>query len=427
MNAALIFVLIFFGLLLIGMPIGFALLISSSAFLGIGTKLPALYITQKMFSGVDSFPLLAVPFFILAGNLMNSGGVTKRLLDFCNIIVGRFKGGLAAVSIVGSMIFAGISGSSVADASGLGSLLIPTMNDQGYEKEYSAAINATSSTIAMLIPPSIPMVLLATIASASVRELFFASAIAGILTGTVQLVVNGVLSVKRDYPSNGKTPLNKIPGLIIKCLPSVLMPALILCAIVFGWMTATEASCLAVVYSLIVGLFVYKELQLKDIFKSFYQAALQTAVVMIIVAAAALLSSIMSHLMLPQIIANWAINNLQAQWAILMVLALTGLVCGCFMDVSPALILLGSIFVPVITAAGINVLQFAAVLCVSLSIGLYTPPVGMTLIISAKIAKASLTDCFKFCTPFLWPELAILLALIFIPGLSVGLPTLMFH
>lgn len=426
MGVLTIFLIVFFVLLLLGMPIAFTLGIASTVFLMAETDLPTLFVIQKMFAGVDSFPLLAVPFFILAGNLMNGGGVTRRLLDFCNIIVGRFRGGLAAVSIVGSMIFAGISGSAVADASGLGSILIPTMNDQGYEPEYSAAINATSSTIAMLIPPSIPMVLLATIASASVRDLFFSSAVAGILSGLFMLAVNGYLSVKRNYPSNGKVALADVPRLCFKCLPSVIMPALILCAIVFGWMTATEASCLAVLYALFTGIFIYKQLTPKIIFQSFIEAALQTAIVMLIVAAAQLLSSIMSHLLLPQIIADWALENLQAKWAILLVISITALVCGCFIDVSPALILLGAIFTPVIQAVDISVLQFAAVLCVSLSIGLYTPPVGMTLIISAKIADSTLTRCFRYCVPFLIPELILIFLLIFIPALSEALPTIMF-
>ncbi|MDO4324144.1 MAG: TRAP transporter large permease [Lachnospiraceae bacterium] len=421
-----VFLIVFFVLLLLGMPIAFSLGIASTAFLVFRTDLPGLYVVQKMFSGVDSFPLLAVPFFILAGNLMNGGGVTKRLLDFCNIFVGRFRGGLAAVSIVGSMIFAGISGSAAADASGLGSILIPTMNDQGYDKEYSSAINATSSTIAMLIPPSIPMVLLATIASASVRDLFFSSAVAGVLAGVSMLIVNGYLSLKRNYPSNGKVKMKDIPRLCIKCLPSVIMPALILCAIVFGWMTATEASCLAVIYALFTGIFIYKQLTPKSIFQAFIDAAIQTAVVMLIVATASLLSSLMSYLLLPQIIADWALVNLHSQWAILAVVAVTALVCGCFMDVSPALILLGAIFSPVIKTMGVSVLQFAAVLCMSLSIGLYTPPVGLTLIISSKIAGSKITSDFKYCLPFMIPELILIVLLIFIPGLSVGLPTLMF-
>lgn len=426
MSVLTVFLVVFFALLLLGMPIAFTLGIASTVFLVAETDLPTLYVIQKMFSGVDSFPLLAVPFFILAGNLMNGGGVTARLLDFCNIIVGRFRGGLAAVSIVGSMIFAGISGSAVADASGLGSILIPAMNKQGYEKEYSASINACSSTIAMLIPPSIPMVLLATIASASVRDLFFSSAVAGVLSGGFMLCVNGYLSVKRNYPSNGRIAMGDIPMLVVRCLPSVIMPGLILCAIVFGWMTATEASCLAVIYSLVTGIFIYKQLNLRTIFQCFIEAALQTAVVMLIVAAATLLSSIMSHLLLPQIIADWALANLHSQWAILLVIAMTALVCGCFIDVSPALILLGAIFAPVIKAVNISVLQFAAVLCVALSVGLYTPPVGMTLIISAKIADSTLTKCFRYCIPFLIPEVVLLFLLIVFPALSVMLPNLLF-
>jgi len=426
MEGLILFFVIFFALLLLGMPILFTLGIASSAYLLLGTGLPLEFIVQKMFSAVDSFPLLAVPFFILAGNMMNIGGVTQRLLDFCNIFVGRFRGGLASVSIVGSMIFAGISGSSVADASGLGGILIPAMNKQGYEPEYSAAINAVSSTMSTLIPPSIAMVLLSTITSASVRDLFFSSAVAGVLLAVIQLIVNGVLSVKRNYAANGKTALKEIPMLVFSCLPSVIMPALILGAIVFGVMTATEAACLAVVYSLFVGKFIYKKLTLKRFFEEVINAAVQTAGIMLIIGCASVLSSIMSYLMLPQGIAAWAMENLASPVAVLALVALISLIAGCFLDLTPALILIGAVFFPVSELVGINPLQFSAVLVLALTIGLFTPPVGMTLIISAKIANTPLVNSFKYCLPFLYPELILLVAMILVPVLSTGLPTLLF-
>jgi tripartite ATP-independent transporter DctM subunit len=422
----ILFGCVFVVLIALGTPIAFALGAGVTLFIVIGTDIPYLFVVQKMFSGTDSFPLLAIPFFILAGNLMNTGGVTRKLLEFCNVLVGHWRGGLAAVSIVGSMIFAGISGSSVADASGLGSILIPTMNKDGYDPEYSVAINATSSTIGILIPPSIPMVLLATISNASVRDLFFASAVAGILTGLGMLVLNARISEKKNYPRNPKVLLKDVPPILFRCLPAMLMPLIIIFGIIFGIVTATEAAVLAVVYSLLVGLFLYKELTLKGIYAAIVESGIQTAVVLLIIATASILSAILAHLLLPQALANWALDHLSNKTLILAFIAVIALIAGCFIDVSPALILLGSIFYPVAVATGIDMLHFAAVLVFALAIGLYTPPVGTTLIISAYIGKTSLAAGFKYCLPFLVEMLIILVLLILFPILSNGLPRLLF-
>jgi tripartite ATP-independent transporter DctM subunit len=422
----ILFAVVFIVLILLGTPIAFALGAGVTLFIITGTDLPYLFVIQKMFSGTDSFPLLAIPFFILAGNLMNTGGVTRKLLEFCNVLVGHWRGGLAAVSIVGSMIFAGISGSSVADASGLGSILIPTMNKDGYDPEYSVAINATSSTIGILIPPSIPMVLLATISNASVRDLFFASAVAGIMTGLAMLVLNAYISGKKNYPRNPRVLLKDMPPIFLRCLPAMMMPFIIIFGIIFGVVTATEAAVLAVVYSLLVGFFVYKELSLKGVYTAIVESGIQTAVVLLIIATASILSAVLAHLLLPQALADWALAHLSSKTLILAFIAIIALIAGCFIDVSPALILLGAIFYPVAVTAGIDMLHFAAVLGFALSIGLYTPPVGTTLIISAYIGKTSLAAGFKYSLPFLGEMLAILVLLILFPILANGLPRLLF-
>ncbi|MBN2859940.1 MAG: TRAP transporter large permease, partial [Sphaerochaetaceae bacterium] len=371
-----IFLISFLFLIVLGAPIAFALGLSSVAFVITNESLSLLFIVQKMFSGTDSFPLLAIPFFIMAGNLMNMGGVTRRLLDFANMLVGHWRGGLASVSIVGSMIFAGVSGSSVADASGLGSILIPTMNKAGYDKEYSVAINATSSTIGILIPPSIPMVLLASIANASVRDMFFSTAVAGILIGLGMLVLNALISRRKAYPRNDRVKLSEVPRILLYSLPALVMPAIIILGIVFGIVTATEAAVMAVVYSLIVGKFVYHELTVRTVIHALKETVIQTSVVLFIIATASILSGILSYLLLPQALATWAVTYLQSKTLILAFISILALFTGLFIDVTPALILLGAIFAPVAAAAQISPLHFGTVLVTSLAIGLFTPPVG---------------------------------------------------
>ena len=422
-----VFLICFVLMIILGAPIAFSLGISSVAYVIYNPDLSMLFIVQKMFTGTDSFPLLAIPFFILAGNLMNMGGVTRKLLNFSNLLVGHWRGGLASVSIVGSMIFAGISGSSVADASGLGSILIPAMNDSGYDKEYSVAINATSSTVGILIPPSIPMVLLASIANASVRDMFFSTAVAGVMIGLGMLVLNAFISKRKQYPRNERVKLQDIPGILFYSIPALIMPAIIILGIIFGVVTATEAAVLAVVYSLVVGKFVYRELTLKTVYEAMKETVIQTAVVLFIIATASILSGILSYLLLPQALAVWAVNSLQSKTLILAFIAILALFTGLFIDVTPALILLGAIFAPVATAAGISMLHFGTVLVTALAIGLFTPPVGTTLIISSYIAKTSIADGFRYCLPFMALMLGILLLLVLFPIFSVGLPTLMFY
>jgi len=422
-----IFLIVFLLLIVMGAPIAFALGLSSVAFVITNENLSLLFIVQKMFSGTDSFPLLAIPFFIMAGNLMNMGGVTRRLLDFANMLVGHWRGGLASVSIVGSMIFAGVSGSSVADASGLGSILIPTMNDAGYDKEYSVAINATSSTVGILIPPSIPMVLLASIANASVRDMFFSTAVAGIMIGFGMLGLNAFISRRKSYPRNERVKLREVPKILMYSLPALIMPAIIILGIVFGIVTATEAAVMAVVYSLIVGKFVYHELDFRTVISALKETAIQTSVVLFIIATASILSGILSYLLLPQALATWAVTYLQSKVLILAFIGVLALFTGLFIDVTPALILLGAIFAPVAAAAQINPLHFGTVLVTSLAIGLFTPPVGTTLIISSYIAKTSISAGFRYCIPFLVLMLVILILLVAVPMLSIGLPTLLFY
>ena len=424
----LIFLLTFFVLLGVGTPIAFALGLGSIAFILADTPLPLVFVVQRMFSGTDSFPLLAIPFFILAGNLMSTGGVVRRLLEFANVIIGHRRGGLGGMSIVGSMAFASVSGSAVADAAAMGPILIPAMKKAGYHPEYAVAINSTSPSLGLIIPPSIAMVLLAVTINVSVRDLFVAGFVPGFLVGFGMLFVNWVISVRRNYPKHEKVPLKEVPGIIFRCIPALIMPVFILGGILLGIVTATEAAVVSVVYALIIGLFVYRELTFKGIFDSVIEAGLQTAVVLFIIANASVLSGVLSWLMLPQALANWALVNLYYnQTLILIFVVFVALVVGLIIDVSPAVILLGAIFGPVAQALGFDMIHFGMVLVFALIMGIYTPPVGTTLIISTYIAKTRFLAGFKECIPFFLLMLFVLLLVILFPQLSSGVSQFLFH
>jgi len=422
----IIYLLVFLLLIALSIPISFALGLTAIVFTALQTSLPMLVIVQRMFTGIDSFPLMAIPFFILAGNLMNTGGVTQRLIAFCNILVGFLRGGLAAVSIVGSMIFAGISGSSVADASGLGSILIPAMSKEGYDPKYSAAINATSSTVGVIVPPSIPMVLLGVVASVSVRDLFIGGAIPGITVAGTLLVISTFISYKRGYPKHELVSLAEAGKITLRCLPALMMPLIIVGGIIFGIFTPTEAAVIAVVYALIVGLFLYRELTFKKIIAALSETGIQTSVVLLVIATASVISWLLSYNMLPQKLAQWVLSVFPSQTGVLAVIAAIGLIAGTVIDMAPAIILFGSVFAPVATRVGCDPVHFGVTLVFALAIGLFTPPVGTTLIISCYISKTSIFDAFKACVPFLIGMIVLLSLLVLFKDFALFLPDLLF-
>jgi tripartite ATP-independent transporter DctM subunit len=422
-----IHLLVFFLLVALSVPISIALGLTAIVFAIAETNLPLLVIVQRMFTGIDSFPLMAIPFFILAGNLMNTGGVTQRLIAFCNVLVGFLRGGLAAVSIVGSMIFAGISGSSVADASGLGSILIPAMKKEGYDPNYSAAINATSSTVGVIVPPSIPMVLLGVVASVSVRDLFIGGALPGIAVAGTLMAISTFISYKRGYPKHDRASFAEAVKITLRCLPALMMPAIIIGGIIFGIFTPTEAAVIAVIYALVVGLFIYQELSLKKIIAALNETGIQTAVVLLVIATASVISWLLSYNMLPQKLAQWVQTVFPSETGVLAVIAVIGLVAGTVIDMAPAIILFGSVFTPVATRVGCDPVHFGVTLVFALAIGLFTPPVGTTLIISCYIAKTSMFDAFKACLPFLLGMLVLLGFLVLFKNFALFLPNLLFH
>ena len=423
----LLFLSVFFGLVAISTPISIALGITSVVMLLSQTNLKLLVIVQRMFAGIDSFPLMAIPFFILSGHLMNAGGTTQRLITFCNALVGFLRGGLANISIVGNMIMAGISGSSVADASALGSIIIPAMKKEGYDSDFTAAVNATASTIGIIIPPSIPMILLGVVASVSIRDLFIGGAIPGVVTGLILMAIATYISYKRGYPKHERIPLRKTLRITFFCLPALFMPIFIVGGIVLGIFTPTEAAVVAVVYAIAVGFLIYRELTWGKIVESLYETGVQTAVVLLVISTASVVSWLLSYNLIPQKLAQWVQSLEPSQTMLLAIIAVVCLITGTVIDVAPAIILLGSVFAPVAFRLQIDPVHFGVLLVYGMAIGLFTPPVGTTLILSCYIAKTTLFQSFRACLPFLIGMVLVLAGLVFFKDFALFLPNLLFH
>jgi C4-dicarboxylate transporter DctM subunit len=415
----------FFILIIIGLPIAVAMGVTVCGYFLLNDVPMALYI-QQLAAGAGSFPLLAVPFFMFAGVVLGRGGAAQRLIDFANSLVGFLWGGLAQVSIVGSMFFAGVSGSSVADAAGIGSILIPEMKRKGYGTGFSVAINAVSSTIGIIIPPSIPMVVYAWMAEESVGKMFLAGVVPGVLFGLVQIVVAYVTAKQNDYP---REPVPTIGGIVQgfkDSILSLLLPVLVLGGIVAGVVTPTEAGVLAVVYGIFLGLVVYRDMTLNELPEVLLETIESTAAIMFVLGAASAFSWILAYEQVPDRLVAWFAQSGAGRVWFLLFVNVVCLFLGTFIGgTSAALILVTPIFLPVAKSLGIDPIHLGIVLIANLAIGLFTPPVGTTLFISCHIGEMSIWDGFKACVPFLIPMLGVLLLITYVPSIPMFLPGLL--
>lgn len=426
MGIFLLFALFFIAILL-GIPLAFSLGISSLIYLIVEVNtMPWGVIAQRLFEGANSFPLMAIPFFILAGALMNYGGLAKKLVDIAHFLVGFIRGGLAIVNIVGSMFFAGISGSSVADTAAIGSLLIPAMTERGYKKEFSVAVTASSSTIGVIIPPSIPMVLVGVIGGLSIGRLFLAGAIPGIMLGFALMVVSYLISKKENYPKEKAPSFSKIVSSLKEGIFALIMPLMILGGIIGGIFTPTEAGAVAALYSFIIGFFVYKKLKLADLPKILYDTLTNTAAIMFLVAVASLFGWILSYERIPQIIANAMLSITENQILILLLINIFLLMIGCVMDMTASLIILTPMFMPLIKTLGIDPIHFGVIMVLNLSIGLFTPPLGVCLIVPCQLAEKKISDVLKDILPFFIACVVVLFLITYLPGLVTFLPNLFY-
>ncbi|MDY3849534.1 MAG: TRAP transporter large permease [Bullifex sp.] len=424
MNMIILFVaLILF--ILIGVPIGYSLGGAGIIYFLIENPSFLMSVPQRVFAGLNSFILIAMPLFMLSGELMNHGGLTKRLINFALLICKPFRGGLGEVNVVASMIFGGITGSSVADTSALGSILIPDMTKQGYSKEFSTGITVASSTVGMIIPPSIPMLMFAMVSGVSVGKLFMGGVLPGIFIGLFQLVVVWLYSEKKGYHRIEAKVDGSKARVVIDGLVACLMPLMILVFTTFGITTASESAAVAVVYSLIVGRFFYKELKWKHIVAALKKTAIMTATIMIIGGFTNVFTYILAIKQVPLAIANLILNSSIPVWVIFLLFDVLVLALGTFLDVVPCILLIAPILLPVFTALGMSEITFGMILVVGLAIGLVTPPVGMCLNVGSKISGMSIMSVFRASSPFLLCNICVLLLVTFVPAVSTWLPSLL--
>lgn len=415
------FILIFFILLFFSFPIGISLLICGLLFLFFTGKVDTIIAAQRVATGLDSFPLLAIPFFMLAGSLMNTTGITTRIFNLAKVLVGHIPGGLGHVNIIASMIFAGMSGSAVADAAGLGVIEIKAMTEDGYDKGFSAAITAASSTIGPIIPPSISMVIYGLVAGVSIGGLFLAGFIPGILMGTSLMISVYLISIKRKYKTTKRPSYNELIQVTKKSIFALLTPILIVGGILLGIFTPTEAGAFAVFYTLIIGL-IYKEMKLNQIYEVILDTALSSANTLFIIAITSFIGWILTMEQIPILISEYVLKISPNKYIFLFFLNIILLILGCFMAAQPIIIMLTPIILPSAKMLSIDPIHLGVVMVLNLMIGLLTPPVGLCLYIVSDIAKISIQQLLKELIPFMIPLLIVLFLITFIPDIVLFLP-----
>lgn len=413
-------------LILLEMPVAYAIVLSSiCAILSLDSPLPLTLIVQKIFTGVDSFPLMCIPFFVLAGEFMSAGNISQKLINVANIFVGRIRGGLAHVNILASMLFGGVSGSATADVSSIGTILIPTMNKAGYQKDFSVAITATSATIGIIIPPSNAMIVYAMVAgSVSISGMFLAGVIPGILVGLSLMFVAYVISVKRGYQAEKGRPLKEVVRSIIDGIIPLFTFVIILGGILGGIFTPTESAVIAALYSFIISVFVYKSVKFKDIPKMLYKSALTTSAVLFLIGASSIFGFLLAYAHVPQVIANFMFSITTNEHLLIFMMFLIFLIVGTVMDLTPALIIFVPIFLPIANQLGMNSVQFGIFIIMSLAIGLYTPPVGAVLFITCGIGEVSIQKAAKAVLPFMIAMVIIVLMVMYIPAITMAIPNM---
>lgn len=408
----------------IGLPI--AILMGGAGLLALMVegKLSLLSVPQRFFNGINSFPLMAVPFFILAADLMSACGITNSILRFTNNLVGHIRGGLGHVNVLTNMIFAGISGSALADAAGPGAIMMRMMWRAGYDRYYAASLSAATATIGPIIPPSIIMVIYAiTDSRVTVAGLFLAGVVPGILLGIALAVTNHIICIRRGYDyRTAKASWGERLGSLWHAVPALLMPAIIIGGILSGIFTATESAAVAVVYALFVGLFVTKRLNARLIARVFLQSSLVTSAALLIVSMASLFAWLLTILQVPQDIAKAIGGYTASPMAIMFIVALFVLICGFFIDTLPAVIILVPVLAPLADQFGINPLHFAIAIVLNLTVGLITPPVGGVLFVMTSVSRLKFEGIAKAIMPMVFAELAVLLLIIVFPALSITVP-----
>ncbi|MEA4893045.1 MAG: TRAP transporter large permease [Peptococcaceae bacterium] len=410
-----------------GLPIAIVLGLSAFIALWFCSLMPITLVPQQMFTAVDSFPLLAIPLFMIAGALMEFGGISRRLIRLANSMVGHLTGGLALVAIITCMFFAAISGSGPATVAAIGGIMIPAMQEAGYDKGYAAAVMALAGAIGIIIPPSIPMVTFAVMSNVSISGLFTAGFFPGIVVGLSLMICAWWIAKKKGYGKQEQTVKASAKERIEafkEAFWAILMPVIILGGIYGGIFTPTEAAAVGCFYGLLVGTVIYRELKLKDIPKVLTNAAVTTAMIMLIIATAKVFGWIMTSERIPDAVARTMMSWSENKYVILLIINLMLLVVGCFMETNAALIILTPIFLPIVVALGVNPIHFGIIMIVNLAIGMSTPPLGVNLFVACGINKISIERISKAAVPFLIFNILALLLITYIEPISMILPKL---
>lgn len=411
-----------FVLLAIGAPVFVAIAGSSLVYIVVN-GIPPLIAVQKMVSGVDSFPLLAVPFFVLAGSLMNAGAITDRLFAFAHSMVGHWRGGIGHVNVLNSLIFSGMSGTAIADAGGLGAMEIRAMRNRGYDTPFAVGISAASATMGPVIPPSLPLVVYGFAAGASVGQLFLAGIIPGILVAIALHVQVAWFARRRNYPVEPRASVSERLAALKTSAAALLMPLIIMGGIVLGVATPTEAAAVAAAYALIIGVFVYRSLGAKTVLAALIETVETTAVVMLMVGASSLFGWILVRENAAQEFTRFMVGAISEPWQALIILSLILLIAGMVLETIAIILIAVPIFMPVMVQFGIDPVHFGIVMVLNLMIGLMTPPVGLLLFVMARLSGLDLYATFKACLPFLLPIFAVLVLVTFVPAIPLALPT----
>ncbi len=422
----LVLVISFVLLLILGVPIAYSIGISGGLTLLISIMpLPAFTtFAQRMATAMNSFALLAIPFFILAGQLMNQGGIALRLINFAKVLVGRLPGGLAFVNIIANMLFGAISGSAAASASAIGSFMTPKMKEEGYDPAYSAAVNITSATTGLVIPPS-NILIVYSLASggASIAALFLAGYIPGILTGIFLMGVAAAIAYRKNYPVGERVTIKFGVIKFLDAIPSMFLLVIVIGGIIAGYFTATEASAVAVLYTLVLSM-IYKQIKLSDLPAILLRTVTTTSIVLLLVATSMGLSWVMSYANIPQSVSEGLLSVSSNPFIILLIINLILLFVGIFMDMTPAVLIFTPIFLPVVVDLGMDPIHFGIIMVVNLSVGLCTPPVGAVLFIGCSVAKIGIEKVIRPLMPFFAAMIIVLMLITYLPQLSLWLPKL---
>lgn len=423
---AFLLVIAFIVFIAIGVPIAFSIGIVS--FLGIATldAIPNTVIFTKMFNGLNSFTLLAVPLFILAANLMNAGNITERLIDVCIAAVGRFQGGLAHANILISMIFAGISGSSQADTAGVGKILIPAMEKEGYDKGTAVGVTAASSTLGSIIPPSITMVVFAGVANISTGSLFMTGIIPGILIGLAMMAVVAYRGKKYNFPKSEAVPLKEVVIETLKSLPALMTPVILIGGILFGFFTPTEAAAFACIYALLVGIFFYRSIKLSHLPEILIETLKLSSLSLFALATANSLGELLSYYQLNLWVQKFFLALPGGSFTFLLIVVIFFMLIGTFMDAVPAMILFVPIILPSALTLGIDPIILGCIIIVTLALGLVTPPYGLCLLIASSIGNSTIEDSFKGVLPYFAVSILVLVLMMIFPNVFLAIPKAIF-